>query len=47
MREALVRQAMPQNSWPIVAIRITALAAQESSALSKIDQRGAEARRWR
>ena len=32
MREALVRQAVPQNSCPTVAIRITSLAAQLSRA---------------
>ena len=36
VREALVRPAAPQKSWPMVAIRITSLAAQESSALVKI-----------
>src|SRR5207247_286117 len=30
VRDALVRPAAPQNSWPTVAIRMTALAAQES-----------------
>src|SRR5436309_10706267 len=36
VREALVRPAAPQNSWPTVAIRITSLAAQELIALVKI-----------
>src|SRR5919204_3697501 len=36
VRDALVRPAAPQKSWPTVAIRITSLAAQESSALVKI-----------
>ena len=36
MREALVRPAMPQKSWPITAIRITIFAAHGSSALPKI-----------
>src|ERR1700739_4695282 len=33
MRDALVTQAIPQNSWPIVEIRITAFAALEDSAV--------------
>src|SRR4051812_804471 len=33
MREQLVTQAMPQNSWPIVAITTTALFAAGVSAL--------------
>src|SRR5438309_10240935 len=36
VRDALVSPAAPQNSWPIVAIRSTALAAHESRALLKI-----------
>src|SRR5215213_4912680 len=36
VREALVRPAAPQKSWPIVAIMRTIFAAQESSALVKI-----------
>src|SRR5438270_10423435 len=36
VRDALVSPAAPQNSWPIVATRITALAAHESRALLKI-----------
>ncbi len=36
MREALVRQAAPQNSWPTVEISTTALSAAVESALSKI-----------
>src|SRR5204862_8288626 len=36
VRDALVMPAAPQNNWPTVAIRITSLAAQESSALVKI-----------
>ena len=36
VREALVRPAAPQKSWPIVAIRITSFAAQGSRALSKM-----------
>src|SRR5690349_8817316 len=36
MREALVRHAMPQKSWPTVAIRTTSFAAHGSSALPKI-----------
>src|SRR5213592_1197906 len=36
VREALVRPAMPQKICPMVAIRITALAAAEVSALSKM-----------
>src|SRR5947209_11967911 len=34
VREALVSPAAPQKSWPTVAIRITAFAAAEVSALS-------------
>src|SRR5215207_6216700 len=37
VREALVRPAAPQKICPIVAIRITSFAAQESSELVKID----------
>ena len=37
IREALVTQAMPQNSWPTVEIISTALAAAELSAVSMID----------
>ncbi len=37
MREALVRHAIPQKSWPIVAIRITIFAAHGSSEEEKID----------
>src|ERR1700727_2218605 len=40
IREALVTQAMPQNSCPIVEIRITAFAAAELSAVSKIASAG-------
>src|ERR1700730_98840 len=36
IREALVTHAMPQNSWPAVDIRITALAAAELRAVVKI-----------
>src|SRR5438309_11847105 len=36
MREALVTHAITQNSWPIVEIRSTALAAAEVSAVSMI-----------
>src|SRR6266516_1285676 len=36
VREALVRPAAPQKNCPMVAIRITSFAAQESSALVKI-----------
>src|SRR5436309_15110396 len=36
VRDALVSPAAPQKSWPMVAIRITALAAQESRKLLKI-----------
>ena len=36
VRDALVRPAAPQKSWPMVAIRITSLAAHGSSALSKM-----------
>src|ERR1700752_727548 len=36
MRDALVTQAIPQNSWPIVEISSTALAAAEVSADSMI-----------
>ncbi len=36
VREALVRPAAPQKSWPTVAIIRISLAAQESSALVKI-----------
>src|SRR5262249_43019012 len=37
VREALVSPAAPQKSWPIVAIRITIFAAQESSEVVKIE----------
>src|SRR5262245_603287 len=37
VRDALVRPAAPQKSWPIVAIRITLFAAQESSEVVKIE----------
>src|SRR6202035_1853149 len=40
MREALVKHATPQKSWPTVEIRITALAADELSAVVKIDRAG-------
>ena len=40
IREALVTHAMPQNSWPIVEIRSTALAAAELSAVSMIATAG-------
>ena len=40
IREALVTQAMPQNSCPTVEIRITALAAEELSAVVKIVRAG-------
>src|ERR1035437_83503 len=40
MREALVRQATPQNSCPMVEIRTTALAAEELSAVAKISSAG-------
>ena len=43
VREALVRPAAPQNSWPTVAIMITSFAAQESSAEVKIERRVAGA----
>src|SRR5688572_10426920 len=36
MREQLVTQAMPQNSWPIVARRTTSFAAHGSSEALKI-----------
>jgi hypothetical protein len=36
MREALVTQAMPQNSWPMQEIRITISPAVLDSALSMI-----------
>src|SRR3954452_15068691 len=36
MRDALVRQAMPQNSWPTVAISTTIFADPEPSAESMI-----------
>ena len=36
MRDALVTQDMPQNSWPTVASRITNFAAPLDSALSMI-----------
>src|SRR6202012_3677728 len=37
MREALVTQAMPQNSWPMVEMTSTALAADDVRAVSMID----------
>ena len=37
IRDALVTQAMPQNSWPTVEMTSTALAADEVSADSMID----------
>jgi hypothetical protein len=40
MREALVRHATPQKSWPTVEIRITALAAAELSDDVKIVRAG-------
>ncbi len=40
IREALVTQAMPQNSCPTVEIRITALAAAELSAVVMIASDG-------
>ena len=40
IREALVTQAIPQNSWPIVEIRSTAFAAAEVSAVSMIATAG-------
>src|ERR1700726_2120595 len=40
MREALVTQAIPQNSWPTVEIRITAFAAAPLRALSMIPSAG-------
>src|SRR3954451_569666 len=36
VREALVRHAVPQKSWPMVAIRTTSFAAHESIAVVKI-----------
>jgi hypothetical protein len=36
VRDALVSPAAPQNSWPMTAIRRTALAAAEVRALLKI-----------
>ena len=36
VRDALVRHAMPQKSWPIVAISTTALAAAGVSPVLKI-----------
>ena len=36
VREALVRPAAPQNSWPTVAMMKTSFAAHESSASVKI-----------
>ena len=36
VRDALVKPAAPQNSWPTVAIRITSFAAHESSAEVKM-----------
>src|ERR1700694_4491457 len=35
IREALVRQAMPQKTWPMTEIRITAFAAAVDSAVTK------------
>src|SRR6202161_4737414 len=40
MRDALVTHAIPQNSWPTVEIRITALAAALLKALSIIPSAG-------
>src|SRR5450755_2426943 len=40
MRDALVTHAIPQNSWPTVEIRITALAAALLRALSIIPSAG-------
>src|SRR5438309_6472927 len=40
IRDALVMQAIPQNSWPIVEIRTTAFAAEELSAVVKIVSAG-------
>src|ERR1700684_2184037 len=40
IREALVTHAIPQKIWPIVEIRITALAAAVLSALVKIVNAG-------
>src|ERR1700684_1732434 len=40
IRLALVTQAMPQNSWPIVEISSTPLAAAELNAVSRIDTAG-------
>src|ERR1035438_725549 len=40
IREALVMHAMPQNSCPIVEIRMTAFAAEELSAVVKIVRAG-------
>ena len=40
IRDALVTHAIPQNSWPIVEIRSTALAAAEVSAVSMIATAG-------
>src|SRR3954470_22132904 len=37
VREALVRHAVPQNSWPMVAIRTTSFAAHGSIELVKIE----------
>src|ERR671915_1472484 len=37
VREALVRPAAPQNSWPMVAMTRIIFAAHESSALVKIE----------
>src|ERR1035438_5185383 len=45
IREALVTHAIPQNSWPIVEIRITAFAADELSAVVKIVSAGKPALR--
>jgi hypothetical protein len=40
IRLALVTHAIPQNSWPMVEIRITALAAAEPSAVVMIVRAG-------
>src|SRR5450755_3627089 len=40
IREALVTHAMPQNSWPMVEMRITPLAAAELSAVERIARAG-------
>ncbi len=40
MRDALVRQATPQNSWPTVEMNTTALAPVSDSAVEKIVSAG-------